>query len=69
MKDEFKEKHKRTLKIQSLHHLREAEAYNDLIADYNEMLILFGYNVFFCSAAPLTPLFSFGITYLKVLVL
>ena len=30
------------------------------------MLILFGYVVFFSSAAPLTPLIAFGITYIKV---
>jgi hypothetical protein len=32
------------------------------------MLILFGYVVFFSSAAPLTPLIAFAIVYMKVVV-
>jgi hypothetical protein len=66
MKEEYEEKHKKKLRMQSSSHLRDQDAYENLIADYNEMLILFGYNVFFCSAAPLTPALTFGITFLKV---
>ena len=63
---EFKEKNKKDLVIQSLDHQKGGEEYNDLIVDYNEMLILFGYVVFFSAAAPLTPLIALAIVYLKV---
>ena len=63
---EFKEKKKKDLEIQSLYHQKGCEQYDYLIDDYNEILILFGYVVFFSAAAPLTPLIAFAIVYLKV---
>lgn len=54
--------------IGSVHHEMFCEEFDNLRGDYNELLILFGYVVFFSIAAPLTPLIIFCIIIVEQMV-
>lgn len=49
----------------SIEHQLICDPYNDLIAEYSEVLIQFGYVCLFSVAAPLTPLLVFVLLYLE----
>ena len=49
----------------SIEHQLICQPYNDLIAEYSEVLIQFGYVCLFSVAAPLTPLLVFILLYLE----
>lgn len=52
--------------LHGIHHQQICEEYTNLRDDYNEILIGFGYLIFFSSAAPLTPLICFILIYIEV---
>jgi len=66
-KRSLREKYKRDLDFtpHSVHHQIVSSEYDSVRDDYNEMIIQFGYLMFFSVVAPLTPLICLVLTYLE----